>query len=169
MKLILQATLLGAALLTAGVQAAGDPEANQRLWTAVTRGDLAGVQLAEVQKELPPTGNADVNTRDQFGSTALMYAAQRGEFGVVNALIKAGANVNARTERNGMTALIAAAQGGHLDVVNALIKAGADVNAKGTYGYTALAWAQHGKSREPMPKRRDFVDIVNALKAAGAK
>ena len=154
MKLILQATLLGAALLTAGVQAAGDPGANQRLWTAAFTGDLAGVQ-----KELPPTGNADVNAKDVQNRTALMYAAQIGDLGVVNALIKAGANVNAKAN-GGWTALMAAASNGRLGVVNALIEAGADVNAKKDIsGRTPLMLAQQHK----------HADIVNALKAAGAK
>ncbi|MBQ1960542.1 MAG: ankyrin repeat domain-containing protein, partial [Akkermansia sp.] len=55
----------------------------------------------------------------------------------VDALIKAGANVNAQDE-DGNTALMDAADEGHTAVVLRLIQAGADVNARDDEGETAL-------------------------------
>ena len=124
MKRILQTTLLGAALFTAAVQAAGDSEANKRLSTAAKRGDLAGVQ-----KELPPTGKADVNASTpgyDLGSSAtvLGYAVANGHLEVVNALIKAGADVNAK-DSSGYSVLDVASFVRRTDIFNALKAAGA--------------------------------------------
>ena len=55
-------------------------------------------------------------------------------------LLKAGADVNAKT-KDGETALMVALLEGHTESVNALIKAGADVNAKDIKGGTALMLA----------------------------
>ena len=79
------------------------------------------------------------------GKTALMFAAERGQTDIVQALINAGANVGAKNRvscltvanvlltaftffEDGKTALMMAAQGGHTETVKALIVAGADVN-----------------------------------------
>lgn len=119
MKLSLQTLLLlGLALVTTGLH----PAASQRLFEAVKAGNLAAVQ-----KELPPTGKADVNTKHSDGytdSTALMAAVLSGKGDIVNALIKAGVDVNAK-DLSGATALQYAHRTGSLDMVNALKAAGA--------------------------------------------
>jgi ankyrin repeat protein len=58
----------------------------------------------------------------------------------VQALIDAGANVNAK-ERRGQTALMWAAADGHADVVDALIKAGAEYRRPLPAGFTPLCFA----------------------------
>jgi hypothetical protein len=60
---------------------------------------------------------------------ALVSAAGRGDLGVVESLLRAGASVTARDER-GRTALLAATQADQIAVARALIAAGSDVNAK---------------------------------------
>ena len=72
----------------------------------------------------------------------------------VRALIAAGANVNAKSNR-GKTALMNAAEKDGADSVRALIAAGADVNAKNDEGKTALIFAQNRP------------DIIRALKTPG--
>lgn len=67
---------------------------------------------------------------------------------LVQAAIKTGADVKARTEI-GMTALMWAAEyNQNPEVITALIKAGADVNARDKYGVTALMCAAH-KNKNP--------------------
>ncbi|MBR0080469.1 MAG: TIR domain-containing protein [Synergistaceae bacterium] len=85
----------------------------------------------------------DVNVKDFYGQTALMIAAQRGNAEAVNALIKAGADVNAKTESS-TTALIKATYFGfdNAEIINILIDAGADVKIKDDMGKMAVDYAR---------------------------
>src|ERR1035438_3719505 len=87
-----------------------------------------------------PPARADVNTRGEDGSTALMQAAKGRQVDLVKNLIAAGANVNAK-DNLGRTALMYAASNGDLESVRALIAAHADVNLKDNDGSTALTFA----------------------------
>ena len=86
---------------------------------------------------------ADVNTRDTtWGSTVLMWAADKGNMEIVKLLLEKGADVNAKDTAYGKTALMWAADKGHSEIVKFLLEKGADVNAKDTsWGSTALIWA----------------------------
>ena len=70
-------------------------------------------------------------------------------------LIAAGADVNAKDDKN-ETALWWAAHEGHIEIAKALIAAGADVNAKDNDNETAMDVAKNNEIKE-------------LLKAAGAK
>lgn len=100
-------------------------------------------KLKELKKLI--SDGADVNAKNEYGNTALIYAACCGHNDCLSALIVAGADVNAKND-DGNTALTLAAGNGHKDCVAALIAAGADVNAKNNNGWTALilaAWNGH--------------------------
>ena len=88
---------------------------------------------------------------------ALNSAARMGNTDAVQALIDAGANVDAKDEY-GWTALMEAAARGHTATVQALLEGGADVNAKEKEGSTALMWAAFW----------GHTDTVQALLDAGA-
>ena len=79
----------------------------------------------------------NVNTRDEYGYTALMWATISGHSACIHVLIEAGTDVNAHTN-NGWTALILAAVYGHSACIHILIEAGAYVNAHTRIGTTAL-------------------------------
>jgi ankyrin repeat protein len=71
---------------------------------------------------------ANVNgSEPSHGQTALMWAAAEGNVGVVETLIKAGADLHKRLD-SGFTPLLFAVREGQTGVVQALLKAGADVN-----------------------------------------
>jgi len=80
---------------------------------------------------------ADVNTRADHGSTALMWACKEGDLDIVRFLMSQWADVNAK-DNYGWTALMSACKGGHLGVVDYLVTEGVDVNAKDNRGMTAL-------------------------------
>lgn len=95
----------------------------------------------------------------QDGYTALHYAAFFGGADGAEALIDAGADLEA-VSRNGMSVrpLNSAAAGRHSDVSRLLVERGADVNAAQEQGFTPLhAAAQNGDT-----------DLVAVFLAAGA-
>ena len=62
----------------------------------------------EVREAL--ASGANINSKDEFGKTALMFAAQHNpDSEVVKALLAGGADINARDNVLGMTALMWAA------------------------------------------------------------
>jgi ankyrin repeat protein len=67
-----------------------------------------------------------VNYQDEFGATALFYAAERGYDKIAQALIEKGANLDLAT-KDGATPLFEACVNNHNDIAKALFKAGADV------------------------------------------
>ncbi len=97
-------------------------------------------------------------------SNDLLTAAGRGDLPTVNALLKAGADVNDAkyTGSGSTTALMEAASHGHLEVIQALLAAKADVNAtqgrSSTDGDTALTLAT----------MNGHMNVVQALLAAKA-
>ncbi|WP_072802806.1 ankyrin repeat domain-containing protein [Rhodococcoides yunnanense] len=74
---------------------------------------------------------------DEFGRTALHYAAAENRINDVRQLLADGADVNSRDHQQ-WTPLIFAAQLGFVDVVTVLLNHGADVNAINSTGRSAL-------------------------------
>jgi ankyrin repeat protein len=69
----------------------------------------------------------DLNVADQWGRTALSFAAGAGHQDIVQLLIEGGAWVDPHEDYDTYeTPLVAAAENGHLTIVQTLIRAGAD-------------------------------------------
>ena len=110
-----------------------------RLMDAAYLGDRQGVKAALAAGD-------KLTDVDASGWTPLMYAASSYRDSVVSEMVRAGADVNARSKR-GETALMASAVAGIAD--EDLLEAGADVNAANDVGMTALMLlAQHGDPEE---------------------
>jgi ankyrin repeat protein len=99
--------------------------------TAAQNGDREGVRTL-LKKGL------DVNEAQGDGSTALHWAAIKGDAEMARMLIYAGANVRATTRIGAYTPLYLAAKGGYSDVVAVLLAGGADAKAVTSNGTTPL-------------------------------
>jgi ankyrin repeat protein len=111
-------------------------------------GELAQATLAGNQDEslamitaLLEKG-ADVNSRHDYGFTALFGASYKGNnYAVKLLLAQPGIKLDEITDE-GDTALMAAAEHGHADIVEMLLKAGAKVSITDKVGETAITRAQ---------------------------
>jgi ankyrin repeat protein len=104
-------------------------------------------------------GGADVNAKDPYGVTALMFSLIAGSTDVALNLIEKGAEVNSR-DVDGRTALVEALTSENEippEVVESLVRRGADVNVRLAGGLTPLMIAASGDSR-----------VVRLLVEAGA-
>lgn len=102
-----------------------------RLHEAARDGDAA--KVTQLLRARP----GDVRTRNNFGITALHYAAIGGHQEIAAQLLAAGANVNEGTQ-TGITPLYGAVSEGKAEMVRFLIRNGADVNAATTEGAVPL-------------------------------
>jgi ankyrin repeat protein len=130
------------------------PEADgtSALHWAAHANDLETVQLL-----LRAGANAKAASR--YGVTPLSEAATYGSGALVEALLKAGADVNTLTTERGETVLMTASRAGNTEAVKVLLEHGADANAKESFrGQNSLMWA----AAENHP------DIVKLLIAHGA-
>jgi ankyrin repeat protein len=115
---------------------------------AALGGDLAVVKLLR-------EAGAEIN---HPGWTPLQYAAINGHDAVIEYLLSSGADL-ALVAPNGVTPLMLAVHANKPDTVKLLIGYGFDVGARNDRGETALAWA----------RRREYKDIEQMLRRAGAK
>ncbi len=103
-------------------------------------------------------------TEDLVFSVQRQTQAPRGDAVAVRALLRKGANVNARSSGNGETVLMIAAgsPGDHLDVVQALLDKGADVNARTKDGTTALMMAANREVAKALLNKGAEVNARNS-------
>jgi ankyrin repeat protein len=106
-------------------------QSGARIANAAQNGDR------ETVRELLKKG-VDVNEAQGDGSTALHWAAIKGDAEMARVLVFAGANVRATTRIGAYTPLYLAAKGGYSDVVAVLLTAGADARAVTSNGTTPL-------------------------------
>lgn len=101
--------------------------------------------------------SADVNAKNKDGWTALHFTVasqdlhQQDQSDIAKALIKAGANIEAKTE-SGDTPLMLAAKNDKLDNVRILLDAGANVNARNNFHSSPLLIAIQESQSESLTK-----------------
>jgi uncharacterized protein len=111
---------------------------------------------------------ADPNALGPDGTTAIMWAAHHDHLDLVQALIKAGANVKLKNQF-GTSALTEAAIIGSAPIIDALLKAGADPNTKNPEGETPLMAVARGGHVEAARRLLDAGADVNAKENWGGQ
>jgi ankyrin repeat protein len=111
---------------------------------------------------------ADPNTVGPDGTTAIMFAAHNEDLPLVQALIKAGANVKLKNQF-GTSAISEAAIIGSAPIIDALIKAGADPNTKNPDGESALMDAARSGKVDAARRLLDAGADVNAKEGWGGQ
>jgi ankyrin repeat protein len=100
----------------------------------------------------------DIERKNWYGRTGLMFAAYGGYLEMVKLLVERGAEVGEKDE-DGTTSLMFAAFGGNLEMVKVLIERGARLEEKDKNGMTSLMFAaQEGN-----------LEIVKLLVERGAR
>jgi ankyrin repeat protein len=83
-----------------------------------------------------------MNATDIYGRSPLIWAARKGYTEVIEVLLKAGANIEAKDEVFRQSPLIWAAENGLAEATELLLKAGARIETKDeAFGYSLLIWA----------------------------
>jgi cytohesin len=101
---------------------------------------VACCEVSIVRVNLLIIKGADINAKDVYGKTALIYASGNGNVLTAFVLVKHGADVNAVCD-DSFTALLYACQYKYYYIVKILVLGGADVNAVNDFGDTHLRWA----------------------------
>ena len=113
------------------------PPDGVRLAHIVSRYHLA----TPLQMIMERKDQAEIDARDAYRRTPLLYAAERGHEAVVKDLLETGkVNVNAQ-DSLGASPLHWAAVRGHTAIMSLLLENGADIEARDRGGCTPLAWA----------------------------
>ena len=97
---------------------------------------VLGITSASLEQEIN-VDVSDIDSTDLDGWTALMWAAQKGDFVAVDMLIKAGADVN-KVNYYGSSAFLFALQSTDQNCSRALLEAGANAAAVDCKGMTSL-------------------------------
>lgn len=91
-------------------------------------------QIDIIKKLIPRVSN--INYKDEWGNTALMFASFKGQIEIVKLLVDSGADINIQNNE-GNTALYLASKYNHYEVVQYLIEMGANGNVPNIFGVTA--------------------------------
>ncbi len=137
------------------------PKLEEALRSAAKAGNIEALREALAK-------GANINAKDDKGSTPLILAAFKGERAAVEELLAKGANVNAK-DSDGETALMRAAFWGRYFIVKALLEAGGDVFETDKQGDTALTYAEMGLEMDQEINEGEFEElfeeIIEMLKA----
>ena len=119
---------------------------------------------------------ANVNLKNDGGSTPLIEASRKGHKQIAKLLIENGADVNCKLEYTtdiesieGWTSLHVAAAKGHKVIAELLIIKGADVNAMDDTRRSPLDWAQIIRVQHSKKIKESKKEIADLLRKHGGK
>ena len=140
-----------------------------------------GAQQAQARRAPMPGVDRNYSLNELIvahgGLTPLLYAARQGYLESAEALLKAGADVNATSKGDGSSPLLMAVINGHFDLAKMLIDRGADVNAQSDQGVAPLfgvlniEWAPKALYPQPQAHKQQqlgYLDLMQLLIDRGA-
>jgi|TARA_B100000315_G_scaffold254817_1_gene296689 ankyrin repeat protein len=104
--------------------------------------------------------DVSINSFDNIGMTALMWATYSQNLDVVNYLITSGANLNQKRKYFGQTALMLSSFFGNYEIVKSLISNGATIDINDNNGKNAIIWAiekNHNEIAEFLTLQSSFI------------
>lgn len=136
-KFLLQAMAIKLAVVFLGISIMGVGYALGELWFKLNATD------DDIKTAINNTSSQDIDARNEFGQTGLMFAASYGKEDMAKQLIAKGANINAvsqDTDKNTPlhTAIYNASVPGSYNIALLLIEKGANVNAENNLGQRPL-------------------------------
>ena len=150
-------------------QAKPTAKAPELIFDAVQRGNIEAI------KQHLASG-ANVNLKNEGGSTPLIEASRKGYKEIAKLLIENGADVNCKLEYTtdiesieGWTSLHVAAAKGHKVIAELLIIKGADVNAMDDTIRSPLDWAQIIRVQHSKKIKDSKKEITDLLRKHGGK
>lgn len=90
----------------------------------------------------------NINGTDSRGNSALMFAANYGQYEIAKLLLENGANPNQKNFSEGFTPIFDAIKNSHYEVVKLLIEYGADLNVTDNQGNTPLLVAIYSNNSD---------------------
>jgi uncharacterized protein len=131
----------------------------QLWWEAVHSGNVLAVQgLLKI--------GVSVDVKNWADQTALIIAVKNGNADLVNALITAGADVNAGAENTDARPLLIAAQKGYLGIMQSLLDVPAiDINITGQFGKNAVIIILHSLDVYDSGQKRNMARPLLTLPA----
>lgn len=116
-------------------------------------------QLSDAVRFLIEFG-ADPNVKYEDGWTALLHASKNGDASIVQMLLDAGVNINAKCDcrgwyGGGWTALMMAIKKRHSEIVELILSKDPDVNTRNNQGKTALSLALEQGNQDLVQTLRD--------------
>jgi hypothetical protein len=132
----------------------------------------AGVGLLDVVKSFfKEDGSLKPPATQHQMKAGFAWACEFGRTSVVEFLLQAGMEGDAKLKHDGQTGLHWAAYGGHVDTVRMLLERGMPIDAKDeNYGGTPLGWALYAWGNRPeSAERGPYYEVVALLVRAGAK
>jgi uncharacterized protein len=109
-------------------------------------------------KKLIAEGSEDIDAQDENGKTALMIAAEKGDYKMLYFLLLKKADPNIQ-DKDGKTALMYASEEGNIRSVKALLRKKADIHAEDKKLRTALDYAAFENNQK----------IIKYLRSQGAR
>ncbi len=112
-----------------------DPELTQELIKELNKEKWNDIDAFKIQDLLER--GADVNAKDNIGSSTLHWASSMNELEIAKLLIDRGADVKAKDDW-GKTPLHRASWNNHIEIAELLLNRGANLEAKDVYEQTPL-------------------------------